>query len=431
MNTKTITLVALMMAVVPSCTKDPRFQENPDMDRSTLFMDFSPAQTRVYVDGARTLPQKGDAFSVFYRSSVNERWTYDGQDGTTDGRLSPDSEPAQSSGSGEIYAIYPWHAQATVSDGVISTEIPQTQYFTRNSFGRGAAVLSARSTSDTLHFHYATGFVCLSVSGKAKVQNIELHSTGGEKMSGAGSLDINGDIPVLNATEASSVLLRNLDFSPIVIDGTTDFIFSIAPGTYQDGVSFIITYTTGLTQTVNHTGPFTVTAGTISRAVQTVADNLLKIEANFFTDGQSIANPFSRDIDRSIIPGESGSTSESTDCFLTCDSSRKYPFRFYIQDKETADNLRITRSGLSFGGSKGDYILLPGVEDKKLKSVFILADTAGMISINSPQGIQLTPNAPTVVDVSSSQAGQACRLEVCENAKIRIRNITLYYDTSI
>ena len=431
MNTKTITLISTILLAVSSCLKIQDKEAINPSGSDCLWVDFGSADTRVYVDGVKTLLHSEDIFTVFHQSSINEQWIYVGEDGTTDGKLSLNAKDERTVEFTPIYSVYPWAETASVSEGIISTVLPDIQYFKKGSFGRGAAVLAAATTTNTLHFKYASGFVRLSLKGNAAIKEITLRSKDNEPIAGACTINMNGDRPVLVATGSASILMRNLDFSPMNVEGAEDFIFSLAPGTYKDGMSFQITYTTGQVQNITYTDELTVTAGHISTPIEATCQDLLTIEANFRTDGQNAINPFSTDITRDLIPGVSGSTSESDDVFLISDSAHKYPFRFYIGKKDEASNLRITRSGLNFGGCIGDYIKFPGIDGMVLTSVRVMADKECIVSICSQENIAVAGLVPTTITVNGAKPGEACKMIMCTNQISRFYNITLYYDSAL
>ena len=398
-------------------------------DNNSLRITVEEAETRVYIDGDRTLLHSEDPFSVFYNSPVNEQWVYVGANGTTDGMLSHKGDINHEDEPESVYAVYPWCSSASLSEGVVSTVLAQTQFYAEESFGEGAAILAAASDSRVLHFRYATGFVKLTLTGEAQVSDIVLSSIAGEPIAGECTIDLNGNRPVLTAVGSSSVLLRNHDSSPMAVQAVKNFIFSVAPGVYNKGLTFTISYTTGQTQTLVVSEPFIVTAGGISTPVEAKCQPQFSLTANFFVDGQNAVNPFANTIDRGIIPGETGSTSESDDQFLITDSAKKYPFRFYIQDKSVSDHLRITKSGLNFGGMTGDYILLPGVEGKRLSSVLIVADIVAQVGVNAGESVALVASKPNLINVTGAEEGQACKMELRQDSRIRMQNITLYYDS--
>lgn len=430
MNTRTIAYIITLLFAVCSCTKIVH-EDVACQDENTLWVNLEGTGTKVYIDGVRTLLHTEDLFSVFHQSSVNEQWIYVGKDGTTDGKLSLNGKTERTPEFQKIYAVYPWEESASVSKGVITTILPDTQYFAKNSFGRRAAVLAAATETNTLHFNYASGFVRLSLDGNAQIKDIVLRTRGGEKIAGACTIDMKAGKPVMSAVGTSSVLMRNLDSTPMRVDGSEDFIFSAAPGIYNDGIEFCINYTTGQVQTVKVTEPFTVKAGNISTPVESSCQQLLCLEANFYTDGQSNVNPFSVSINRDIIPGNTGATSESADIFLSTDTDRKYPFRFYISNKDESDNLRITRSGLNFGGSIGDYIKFPGIAGMTLTAVRLTTSKACMVKIGSQDAVAVQSGVPVTINVSANAAGEAVKMELCEAQTLRLHNITLYYDFAL
>ena len=431
MNAKTITLITAILLAVTSCLEFQEENITRPPEEDCLWVDLDMSATRVYVNGVQTLLHSEDLFSVFHQSSVNEKWIYIGEDGTTNGKLSLSENYERTTEFSQTYSVYPWTESASISGSTISTTLPEVQYFNKNSYGRGAAVLAAVTDINILRFHYASGFIRLSLKGNAHIQEITLTSKGGESMAGACKIDIIGDKTDMIATGSSSVLLRNLDFSPIAVNGSEDFIFSVAPGTYQGGITFKITYTNGQTQNVNVSSPVTVTAGVVSAPIESTCQSQMVLEANFRTDGQSGINPFSTPINKDLIPGVSGSTSESADVFLITDVDKKYPFRFYIANKDAADNLRITKSGLNFGGTVGDYIKFPGVEGMTLVAVRLTSSSKCIVSVNSEHSTTVESSVPTTISVNSAEPGQSYRMEMGSTDKARFSNITLYYDTAL
>lgn len=396
-----------------------------------LWVDFDVAATRVYVDGVKTLLHSEDLFSVFHQSSVNEKWIYIGENGTTNGKLTLSENYERKTEFPHIYSVYPWSESASIAGSTISTTLPEVQYFNKNSYGRGAAVLAAATDINILRFRYASGFICLSLKGDAQIQSITLTSKGEEPMAGACKIDIIGEKPYLRATGSTSVLLRNLDFSPMRVSGTENFIFSVAPGTYSSGISFRIAYTNGQEQDVNVSSLVTVTAGIVSAPIESKCQSQMVLEANFRTDGLSGINPFSTTINKDIIPGSSGYTSESADIYLLTDIDKKYPFRFYIANKDGADNLRITKAGLNFGGTVGDYIKFPGVEGMTLTAVRLTSSTECHVSVNSQESSTIESSVPTTIYTKGIEPGQGCKMEMCSTNNAKFSNITLYYDTAL
>lgn len=428
MTHRAVTILTTAILAFSACMKPQHAEERLSPGQNTLMVNMEGADTKAYIDGTKTLLHSEDLFSVFYQGSLNEQWIYTGDDGSTRGNLTACTEIDRIASTNKIYAVYPWSETASISKEIISTVLPQEQYFAEGTYGRGAAVLAAQVSSSysTLNFRYASGFVRLRLSGNAKIKDIKLSSSEGEALSGACTIDMSSGTPVLTATGSSSVLLRNLDFAPVTLDGTKDFIFSVAPGTYQEGVTFDITYTTGQVQTVRKSGPFTVTAGVLATPVEAAAQPLFTLEASFYIGGEILASPFDVTLNRDIIPGSTGSTSESNDIYLKTDTEKRYPFRFYISNKDKIENLRVTRSGLYFGGTTGDYILLPGIEGMRLVSVFLSASNC-TVRINSEDSV----NPTALIEVTSAEAGKACKLELCSDTIARINNIILYYDTAL
>lgn len=131
---------------------------------------------------------------------------------------------------GEFYAVYPYDADATLAEGVITTELPAEQTAVLGSFSTHLAVAQANGT--TLAFKNVCGLVKVNVSAE-NVTKIVLEGNSGEVVAGAVNVTV-ADAPTWTAVAeqgATSVSLAAA--SGTLAKG--DYYFAVLPQTFAAG----------------------------------------------------------------------------------------------------------------------------------------------------------------------------------------------------
>ena len=90
----------------------------------------SSTATKTSLDGLQILWSKGDQLSLFNADGQTCTYTLTGDGGQTSGDFQTETMPEE----GYRYAIYPAVPEATASEGVISTSIPETQTYNGSDF---------------------------------------------------------------------------------------------------------------------------------------------------------------------------------------------------------------------------------------------------------------------------------------------------------
>lgn len=341
---------------------------HPVDERVEDIIDVSiPAShTKVHLEGLKTCWNKGDELTVFYKTDIAEKWIFKGETGDVAGQIGHDAV-SRVEQRNDIFVVYPYDSDATLEGNVIHTSIPSEQTFCKGSYG--TAMLAAWTDFDILTLRYCTAIIELRYSGPAEVSKIELRGNDSEKLSGTSSISFNEEKPRLTCNGVSSVTL-NCNVS--VQDAATEsFYFSIAPGVFSKGVTFIVHKKNGETQKIQVTEPVEIAPGHI----YTVVGNSNEISYNqkvlhlLFSDGSKMNNPFTKAI--SFKCGK-----EIGPYYLKVDDE-EYPFYMYCQvaiasGTTPMSNFRITNGGgLYIGGTAGDYIKFPAIPEYKLQEIAV------------------------------------------------------------
>lgn len=219
----------------------------------------SSTATKTSLNGLQILWSKGDQLSLFNADGQTCTYTLTGDGGQTSGDFQTETMPEE----GYKYAIYPAVHEATVSEGVISTSIPEAQTYNGSDFPVSYPMAAVSSDGKNYQFTNLATVLDLSLVGDAAVKIISIEAAGGEKLAGAASVDFNGETPTLTATGSASVTLTCTE--PVQLTAAaTEFRFIVAPGTYSKGFKITVTDNAGKTTVITTAEAESVlTAGTV------------------------------------------------------------------------------------------------------------------------------------------------------------------------
>ena len=212
---KLFTLLALVLC---SCAETfvgkeiakPNSENLPDLTAAFAEEDA----TRTYIENGKYLRWcEDDRLTIFFGNSLNRQYKFNGQTGDNSGTFSlvPDGMLGTGNAFDRIYALYPYNADACITDeGVISLTLPTTQTYAENSFGLGANTMVAvtENLEDTfLAFKNVGGYLKLKLynTNGATIKSIEVKGNNGEKLAGDATLSINfGETPILTMADAAT-----------------------------------------------------------------------------------------------------------------------------------------------------------------------------------------------------------------------------------
>lgn len=185
-----------------------------------------------------------DRISVFSASTPNLQYTFTGNTGDATGTFNKIAgDYPEGASLGANYAVYPYSASNTINDdGVITVTLPSTQSYSAKSFGAGANIMTAVTSSTSnrnLQFKNAGGYFVVKLYGDATVERIVLTSTAGEKLSGGADIAFNAEgIPSLTMhTDASTSVTLDCGGVKLSNDASkpTDFWFVLPPTAISQG----------------------------------------------------------------------------------------------------------------------------------------------------------------------------------------------------
>lgn len=148
----------------------------------------------------------------------------------------------------ELYAVYPYNANATLADGKITTTIPHEQVVPEGgNVDKSALLCVAKTTSDALAFKNVLGLVKVTVpAGMTGITSISVEGANDEDvLAGTGAITVS-DAPSFVATDAKNrvTLTHAKGGFP-----KGDYYIAVAPVPFANGFSVSFTKANGETQT--------------------------------------------------------------------------------------------------------------------------------------------------------------------------------------
>lgn len=212
-------------------------------------------ETRTYVENERLLRwHEDDRLTVFYGNTLNDQYKFKGKTGDNSGTFSlvPSGELGTGNTLANIYGIYPYNADARITDdGIITYSLPAIQSYAENSFGKGANTMIAvtENLNDTfLSFRNLCGYLKLKLYGNAAIKSIEVKGNFAEKIAGDAVITAAyGETPIveMNTKATQTITLdcgEGVTLSTSAENATTFWIV-IPETTFKYGITITATST--------------------------------------------------------------------------------------------------------------------------------------------------------------------------------------------
>ena len=188
-----------MGAMTLSCVQEPLPAESDLVDPAGDQISFSAvledAGTRTSLQSDLSVYwSENDKIRVFSASKPNgEVFSLSSGAGTDNGVFS-----GPQVGNGPFYAVYPADAGVSLSGTSLRVRVPATQTYADGSFGAGANLAAAKSTSlETLKFRNLCGTLAVTLTGSASIDQIRVSTVAGEPLNGTAVVGWTEDVPTL------------------------------------------------------------------------------------------------------------------------------------------------------------------------------------------------------------------------------------------
>ena len=272
--------------IAPTPTKE----EAEDIVFYADLESYSDPETRVYLDeNIKILWDEADLISIFNKSTLNQKFMFDGETGENAGTFHWVRDDYFGAGNDLDYicAVYPYQESATISNSEILTlTLPEEQTYREKSFGPGTNTMVSVTDGNLLKFKNVGGYLALKFYGDdVSVSSIRLIGNNGEPLSGEGTIQLPFDnVPEIEmASTAGKTILLNCE-EPVELGTTRDdatiFWMVVPPTEFTGGFTLLVTNPDGDVFVKETHVPLTIDRNGVLR--------IAPIEVNMNSEGLSI-----------------------------------------------------------------------------------------------------------------------------------------------
>ncbi len=282
---RNLLLFVLAATIAVGCSRESvdELTNSPAVEGRSLVvsLDEEGDETRIQLnEDVKTVWNEGDLVSVFYRSTVNEQWQFQGKTGDRTGNILPlDSSIVPPATGNDIVVVYPYNDGYFYNSDTknVQATMPTEQTYLKDSYGTNGNIMVSSSEYNQITLKSVCGWLKLQLTGAGEeIKSITVRGNSGEQL--AGELCI-------NTTDATSTLASQLtesdDDSEVsgtlvrpgtiltevtlnCLDGTsptekgvtlgaeaTSFYIALPPQTFTKGITVDITAIDGSVMTKN------------------------------------------------------------------------------------------------------------------------------------------------------------------------------------
>ena len=252
----TIVLAALCFA---ACTQNEveEYSQNATLLPDELVAGFEGGDTRIQLSAGKTVWNKGDLVSVFYRSYDNLQWQFQGNTGDRTGTLKLVAGNVVTQDFDDVVIIYPYNADYLLRSEDMSVEanLPAKQRYCADSYDPAANLMAALSLERNFVLKNICGWIRVELTGNGEhVQRLTLRGNDGEQLAGdiyispanseyifASQLlgDVENDKEVGGSLDFDNSVSYDIELScgtdVTLSENATAFYFAVPPQTFGKG----------------------------------------------------------------------------------------------------------------------------------------------------------------------------------------------------
>ena len=239
--------ICMLLAVVilTACSQSEIEEVSNDrlqsIDKLTVSFEGCDNDTRIQLnEEVMTVWNKDDLVSVFFQSATNEKWQYQGEDGTTRGDIAETMDYQHEITADPIVVVYPYDANYTydINNGTISATLPAVQQYKENSYGDGGNIMVASGLDEGFTLKNSVGWLRFHLTGAGEViKSVTITATGGEALAGDATIDTTTAALTMNASDSViSEISLNCGEGVELSEEVTKFYIALPPQRYSQGI---------------------------------------------------------------------------------------------------------------------------------------------------------------------------------------------------
>ena len=229
----------------------------------TLTVGFEGDDTRIQLNEAqKTVWNRGDNISVFYRSDANQKWQFQGETGDRQGQFKRTQNAESNTSIANIVVAYPYSEEYFLNTKSYNIEatLPAVQHYAEGSYGIGDNLMVAQSKFTQFSLKNVCGWLRVQLTGNGeKVTHLTLKGNNDEQLAGLVYVDTTTAEATLVAEMGSFDDVENGVGGGLVPDNSlvksvtldcgegvelgeeaTSFYFAVPPQTFEGGVTVVV-----------------------------------------------------------------------------------------------------------------------------------------------------------------------------------------------
>lgn len=231
---------------VESVSVEERVEQNLKLNVSLEGDD-----TRIYLDDdCKTVWNKNDLLTVFYKSETYQQWQFQGNTGDRSGVITPVGNVTRPSKEGSIVVLYPDNANYVYNMAANTVKLTTTaeQHYVEDSYGAGGNIMVSQSVTENIGLKNVYGWLRIALKGdNQSIRSIKLTGNNGEQLAGNIQIDVDDATAsfVADKSPIKSITLNCADGVALSKSSATMFYIGLMPQTFSRGITIEIENTRG------------------------------------------------------------------------------------------------------------------------------------------------------------------------------------------
>ena len=417
--------LAILLTAVVGCSKESSDLLPQTKQKITIKAGYEETKTF----GVETIKfNKVDKLSVFDSKGLNNVFAQPSDEAEAAVSASFDGEI--SAGSQPKYVVYPYEAESTISNDVITVTVPNHyKAVNANSVLRGMNISVGEVVKNDGKYSATLRNLCGIVgvqipAGALALRNVKLSAN--EPLTGTVSMKYDGGAPVVTDVTNGHT---SVDFD-VMLDTNTKlitegkFYFSVLPGTYT-GLKLTLTLESGETKEITTDKSLTVTRGSRTLLPVTLADILnapsvergqVVVHIDFPTKKTNTLYYYNSEGVQTYLPTASGSElteSKTVYCDNKIDGvTYSFPFHIITDGESNYRYMGSTYTALNMNPGLGVTIVCPAIPGYYLSGVkcaaynntykYTISNVYGRENLTKENSLELTVGKGTLPENNDS-----------------------------
>lgn len=428
---------AIAIALAVSCRKE----ETPGSDEYKVRITATAASTRTTLSGKDILWEEADRLCcIASYPATGQCLTYGGIAPLDIKGSSADFEVTCGGGYTPSYLVYP-DGDISVSEGMVYITLPATYVAVKDGIPSGSNVSLGKIEQGTTVMKNLMSLLKFEI----ETENVSAVSikAGGDEIIGGGTFGFDLSTLEVEAPEtgAGNIVLTTPDDEPFFPAGT--YYVPVPTVSLSKGFSIKVSKTDGTSGSKTYESPLELTRNKVVNLGKesdwslVYRPSIITVTMKVIENGVQVNSGWPFEGTRPKIGDVCGKGLKGPFTLLGTD----YDFYFFVAANINSDSWRTTTGGgFRFGGTVGDYMLLPAIDGFALSSVTVspLKDFTCSITDNPsggaasavPGGASVTIKAgkTNTWTLSGTKPGTAYRFTIMGTTQSGIATLTLVYE---